>query len=157
MNSLPTATSPRPADDTEVLYQRLPEEGATLETPQGKIPDTGHMGGKIPIDYADKSRRKLGSQPDTASEPPKVPDLGRQPLAREGEPTVPMTSVTPEASDGLLEVLHGASIDEEHRTLMSMVIQKVRSAKSGLTEACTSLLTGFEVGNQKCVKVSPDR
>ena len=31
------------------------------------------------------------------------------------------------------------------RTLMSSVIQKVRSAKSGLTEACTSLLIGFEV------------
>ena len=58
---------------------------------------------------------------------------------------MPMTSVMPEASDGLLEALHGASMDEEHRTLMSAVIQKVLSAKSGLTEACTSLLTGFEV------------
>ena len=78
-------------------------------------------------------------------EPPKVPDSGRQPLAKEGEPFVPTTSVTPEVSDSLLEALHGASMDEEHRTLMSVVIQKVLSAKSGLTEACTSLLTGFEV------------
>ena len=99
----------------------------------------------------------MGSQPDTAPEPPKVPDSGRQPLAREGEPAVPMTSVAPEALDGLLEVLHGASVDEENRTLMSMVIQKVRSPKSGLTEACTSLLTGFEVSNQKCEKLSPNR
>ena len=68
-----------------------------------------------------------------------------------------MTSVTPEASDSLLEALCGASMDEGHRTLMSAVIQKVMSAKSGLTEACTSLLTGFEVSNQKCVKLSPDR
>ena len=45
----------------------------------------------------------------------------------------------------MLEVVKGASINEEHRTIMSMVVQKVRSAKSGLTEACASLLTGFEV------------
>ena len=70
---------------------------------------------------------------------------------------MPMTSAQLEASNNLLEVLRGASIDDEHRTLMSTVIEKVRSAKSGLTEACTSLLTGFEVSNQKCVKLSPDR
>ena len=58
-----------------------------------------------------------------------------------------MTSVHPEASDNLLEALHGASIDEEHRTLMSMVIAKVWSTKIGLTEACASLLIGFEVSN----------
>ena len=68
-----------------------------------------------------------------------------------------MTSVTPEASDSLPEALRGTSMDEEHRTLMSAVIQKVRSTKSGLTEAYTSHLTGFEVSNQKCVKLSPDR
>ena len=77
-----------------------------------------------------------------------VPDSGRQPLAKKGEPPVMMTSVQPEASDNLLEALHGASIDEEHRTLMSMVIEKVRFAKSRLTKACASLLTGFEVSNQ---------
>ena len=59
-----------------------------------------------------------------------------------------ITSVMLEASDSLLEALRGASMDEEHHTLMSAVIQKVRSAKSGLTEACTSLLTGFEVSNK---------
>ena len=61
---------------------------------------------------------------------------------------MPRTSVTPEASDYLLEALRGASMDEEHHTLMSAVIQKVLSAKSELTEACTSLLTGFEVSNK---------
>ena len=149
MNSLPTATTPRPADDTEVLSQRLPEQGEViLETPQGEIPDTGHTGYKIPADGAGESRSKPGSQPDTIPEPPRVPDSGRQPLAKEGEPSVPITSVMPEASDSLLEALRGASMDEEHRTLMSAVIQKVSSAKSGLTEACTSLLIGFEVSNK---------
>ena len=61
---------------------------------------------------------------------------------------MPMTAIQPEASDNLLEVLRGASINEEHCTLMSTVIEKVRSAKSGLTKACASLLTGFEVSNK---------
>ena len=103
------------------------------------------MGDENPMDYADGSHSKSGSQPVTAQEPTKVPDSSKQSLAKEGEPAVPMTSAQPEASDNLLEVLRGASIEDEHRTLMGTVIEKVRSAKSGLTEACTSLLTGFEV------------
>ena len=54
---------------------------------------------------------------------------------------MPVTSVHPEAPDNLLGALRSASIDEEHRTIMSAVVQKVQSAKSGLTEACASLLT----------------
>ena len=101
------------------------------------------------MDSGDGGRSKLGPQPDTTPEPPVVPVSGRQPLAKGGEPPVPMTSVHLEASDNLLEALGGASIDEEHRTLMSMVIEKVQFAKRGLTEACTSLLTDFEVSNEK--------
>ena len=67
------------------------------------------------------------------------------PLRKKGKTATPVASVQPEAPDSLLEALNGASIDEEHRTIMSAVIQKVQSAKSGLTEACSSLLTGFEV------------
>ena len=95
----------------------------------------------------DGGHSKFGPQPDTTPEPPTAPDSGRQPLTKEGKPPVLMTSVHPEASDNLLEALGGASIDEEHCTLMSMVIEKVRSAKSGLTKACASLLIGFEVSN----------
>ena len=65
-----------------------------------------------------------------------VPESGRRPLRKKGKPTTPVTSVQPEAPDNLLEALNGASIDEEHRTVMSVVIQKVQSAKSGLTKAC---------------------
>ena len=63
---------------------------------------------------------------------------------------MPTTPVHPEAPDNMLEALQGASIDEEHHTIMSVVVQKVQSAKSGLTEACVSLLTGFEV-SKECV------
>ena len=69
---------------------------------------------------------------------------------------MPVTPVHPGAPDSLLEALKGASIDEEHRTIMSAVIQKVQSAKSGLTEACASHLTGFEVGKEY-VKILPHR
>ena len=149
MNSLPAATTPQPMDDMEVLSRRLPEWGeVTLEAPQGGIPDVGHAGFKIPADHVDESHSRPGSQPNTVLEPPTVPESGGQPLAREGELSVPRTSATPEASDCLLGALRGSSMDEEHRTLMSAVIQKVSSAKSGLTEACTSLLTGFEVSNK---------
>ena len=44
--SLPTASTPRPADDAEVLSQRIPgQEEVVLETPQGETPDAGLMGG----------------------------------------------------------------------------------------------------------------
>ena len=66
---------------------------------------------------------------------------------------MPAASVQPEAPDNMLEALQGTSINEEHRAIMSAVVQKVQSAKSGLTEACTSLLTGFEV-SKECVNNS---
>ena len=74
-----------------------------------------------------------------------VPDSGRRPPSKRGKTPVPVTSVHPEAPDTMLEALCSASIDKEHRTIMNVVVQKVQSAKSGLTEACASLLTGFEV------------
>ena len=64
-------------------------------------------------------------------------------------PVPPVTSVQPEAPDNLLEALRGASIVEEHCILMGTVVERVQSIKCGLTEACTSLLTGFEVSDTK--------
>ena len=64
-------------------------------------------------------------------------------------PIPSVTSVQPEAPDNLLEALRGASIMEEHRILMGTVVERVQSVKSGLTEACTSLLTVFEVSDTK--------
>ena len=147
-DSLPTATSPRPTDDIEVLSQRIPDQGEIiLEAPQGDIPDAGCMGSKTPMGSNDGGSQ-FGPQSNTAPEPPVVPDSVRRPLTKGGEPSVPMVSVHPETTDNLLEALRSASIDEEHHTIMSAVVKKVQSAKSGLTEACASLLTGFEVSNQ---------
>ena len=48
-------------------------------------------------------------------------------------------------SDALMDILQHASVSEEHHTLMGMVLERVWSAKSGLNEAFSSLLRGFEV------------
>ena len=146
------ATSPRPTDDAEVEYQKgLNQEEEVLEAPQGDLPDSRPKGEKSPVGP------KSGPGPDTAPEPTTVPESGRRCLRKKGAPTTPAASVQPETLDNLLEVLNGTFIDEEHRTVMSAVIQKVQSAKSGLTEACTSLLTGFEVCVQKHIKMLPHR
>ena len=47
--------------------------------------------------------------------------------------------------DILTNMLRQASVSKEHRTLMGTVVEKVLSVKSGLNEACMSLLRGFEV------------
>ena len=92
---------------------------------------------------------EFGPQSDTVPETNTAPDSGKQPPLTEGGAPIPAaTSVQPEVPDTLLAVLQSASIVEEHRTFMGAVIEKVQSAKSGLTEACTSLLTSFEVSNE---------
>ena len=142
---VPTATSPHPADDAEVLSQEAPDRGETVpEAPQGDLPNSGSRGNGVP------ESSKFVPQSNTAPDPPTVPSSGRRSPSKGGETPVPVTSVHPEAPDTMLEALRSASIDEEHRTIMSAVIQKVQSAKSGLTEACASLLTGFEVSVLKC-------
>ena len=137
---VPTATSPHPADDVEVLSQEAPDQGETvLKAPQGDLPDSRSRGDGPP------ESSKFVPQPNPALEPPAVSGSGRLSPSKRGETPVPVTSVYPEAPDNLLGALRGASIDGEHRTIMSAVIKKVQSVKSGLTEACASLLTGFEV------------
>ena len=115
-----TATSPHPADDAEVLSQEAPDQGETVpEAPQGDLPDSESRWSKAP------EGSEFGPQPNTAPEPPMVPDSGRRPPSKRGKTPVPVTSVQPEAPDDLLGALHGASIDEEDRTIMSAVIKKV--------------------------------
>ena len=145
------ASSPFPADDAEVGSRRGPnQEEVVLEAPQGDLPDSKPKGGKAP------EGSKSGPGPDTAPEPPAVLESDMRCLHKKGKPATPATSVHPEAPDNLLEARNGASIDEEHHTIMSTVVQKVQFAKSGLTEACASLLTGFEV-SKKYVKILPHR
>ena len=55
-------------------------------------------------------------------------------------------SVRPDVLTGRLEK---ATLSKEHRSLMSMVLSKISSATSGLNEAFTSLLKGFEVCSEE--------
>ena len=117
---LPTASSPCPTDNAEVLSQGAPSRGETVpEAPQGDLPDSGSRGSKAPEDS------EFGPQPNTTPEPPVVPDSGRWPPSKRGKMLVPVTSVHPEAPDNLLGALHSASIDEAHCTIMSAVVEKV--------------------------------
>ena len=134
VDSLLTASTPSADEDAEVGSQRGTEEAP--EAPQGSLPDFA---------------------PDSTSEPEVVPESGRRPLQKKGKTVTPVAPVQLEAPDNLLEALKGASIEEEHRTIVSAVIQKVQLAKSGLTEACSSLLTGFEVRSFKIRNVIPHR
>ena len=129
----------------------LSQEEVVLEAQQGNLPDSRPKGDKT------LEGSKSGPEPDTVPEPSAVPDSRRRPPTKKGKPTAPVASAQLEAPDNLLEVLNGASVDEEHRTIMSAVIQKVQSAKSGLTEACASLLTGFEVSIYNIGKILPHR
>ena len=116
--------------DADVESQKGPgQEEVAPEAPQGDLPDSRSKGDETP------QGSKSGSRPDTAPEPSKVPESGGFPPSKRSKPTVPVTPVQPEALDNLLEALQGTSIDEEHRAIMSAVVQKVQSAKSGLTEA----------------------
>ena len=79
------------------------------------------------------------------------------PLDRADEPEVSSRRVSPSPAEPkssaptsvrpgeLKELLERASISEDHHALMSMVIGRISSAKSGLHNAVKGLLAGFEV------------
>ena len=60
-------------------------------------------------------------------------------------PILAATSMNLEVPNTLRDKVQSASILEEHCTLMGTVAEKLQSTKSGLHEAFTSLLIGFEV------------
>ena len=123
VESIPTTSTPRADEDAEVGSQRGTHQEEASEAPSGSPPDFA---------------------PDSTSEPVVVPESGRRPLRKKDKTVPPAAPVQPEVPDNLLEALKGASIEEEHRTIMSAVIQEVQLAKSGLTGACSILLSGFE-------------
>ena len=80
------------------------------------------------------------ASPDRADEP-EVSSRRVSPSLEGPESSAP-TSIRPGELKNLFE---RASISEDHRTLMSMVIEWISSAEIRLHEAVRSLLTGFEV------------
>ena len=66
-------------------------------------------------------------------------------MTRGGGPASPATSVQPEVQGGLSTTLKSASIVDEHRALMGVVIEKIQATESGLNESSISLIKGSEV------------
>ena len=66
-------------------------------------------------------------------------------IPSKGGRTPTTASGDPEAPDILTNMLRQVFVSEEHHTLMGTVLERVWSVKSGLNEAFSSLLRGFEV------------
>ena len=79
--------------------------------------------------------------PSGGADDPEVSSRRVSPSPAGPESSAP-TSVRP---GELKDLLEKASISEDHRTLMSMVIERILSTESGLHEVVGSLLMGFEV------------
>ena len=88
-----------------------------------------------------ESETPPSAAPSGGADDPEVSSRRVSPSPAGPESSAP-TGVRPEELKDLLE---RASISEDHRTLMSMVIERISSAESGLHEAVRSVLTGFEV------------
>ena len=89
------------------------------------------------------SSRRVSSNPAGQEGSHMAPQSPLCPAFEKGHQTSPAPSGA--RSEELKDLLGRASISEEHRALMGMVIDRISSAESGLHEAIRSLLTGFEL------------
>ena len=141
----PQISPPNRADNPEVSSRRIsPDQQAvrgTMKTmPEGDTSVVQGLGCAAPTWTNNKGPKLSGLQSETTLGPSKhIPSKGvRTPAA---------TSRNPEAPNTLMDILQHAPVSEEHRTLMGTVVERVLSTKSGMNEAFTGLLRGFEVRN----------
>ena len=144
--------SPPAMEDTEVSSQRpSPGRGGADKTvqkaPEDNTSDAVERGTATPMTTEGGGPQQFGPSPNTVPETNAALGSDQHPPSTEGGGAAAPSAASAnlEAAHTLEEALQRASIMEEHRTLMGAVMEKVRSAKSGLTEAFNSLLTGFEV------------
>ena len=88
-----------------------------------------------------ESETPPSAAPSDKADEPEVSSRRASPSPKGPESLAP-ASIRPGELKNLLE---RASISEDHRALMRMVIGRISSAESGLRNAATSLLAGFEV------------
>ena len=141
----PHAPSPLRADDFEVSSRRVSPDhqvarGAIKAAPEGETSVVKGPGCAGPTGTDNKGPGLSGLESKaTLGSSKHIPSKGvRTPAA---------ASRSQEVTDTLMGMLQNASISEEHRTLMGMVVERILSARSGLNEAFTGLLRGFEVCN----------
>ena len=154
MSPPPSYSPSAKGDDEEASQRASSHRGKAPEIVRVALQDdsraAGYMGEKAPTETNGAGRVLFDPQPDSIPETYTAPESGKRPFPKGGGvPVPPVTSVQPEAPDNLLEALRGASIVDEHRILMGTMIERAQSVKSGLTEACSILLTGFEVSDTK--------
>ena len=105
------------------MRKEVPEGGASVTQGSGIKNDDPELSGLQPETMLEEGKR--------------IPSKKcRAPAAVSEDPGVPETRT---------DMLRRASVLEKHRALMVTVVKKVVSTKSGLNEAFTSLLRGFEV------------
>ena len=89
------------------------------------------------------SPRRASPDPVRPEDNPIVTRSPQHPTREEGRQKSPAPSGM--RSGALRDRLKRATISEEHRRLMGMVMERISSTESGLHDAFMSLLTGFEV------------
>ena len=89
------------------------------------------------------SSRRVSPTPAGPEGSHMAPQSPPHPAFEKGHRTSPALSGA--RSEELKDLLGRASISEEHRALMGIVIERISFVESGLHEAVRSLLTGFEV------------
>ena len=99
------------------------------------------------VGYTEVSSRRSPDLPKPEANMSVAPSPGRLAPMGGDEKGPAQFDVRPDVLTGLLE---RAALSEEHRSLMSTVLTKISSTTSGLNEAFTSLLKGFEVCSEKC-------
>ena len=123
----PKAPSSKQVHNTEASSQKDPGQGGEEKTvkaaPGSQTSGVEHMGKKIPMGVDGGSHLKFSSQPDAIPETNTAPESSRRPpSAGGGVPVPPAISIQPEVPDALLVALKSASIVDEHRALMGVVI-----------------------------------
>ena len=119
----PQASPPPRAEDTEVSSQRIsPGSGEVRERTNAAPEAVDNMKGATPMETGHGGPGSSDPELDIIPETQTVPESDRQPPLREGETA---TSMNAEAPNKLTDALQGASVLEEHRTLMGTMVEKV--------------------------------
>ena len=119
----PQASPPPRADDPEVSSLGISSGSREVRERTNAAPEAAeNMGGATPMETGHGGPGSSDPQPDTVLETHTVLESDRQPPLQEGETA---TSTNAEAPNKLMDALQGASVLEEHRTLMGTVVEKV--------------------------------
>ena len=89
---------------------------------EGNASAAENMGGTTPMETDDGGTNQSDPQPNTIPETQMAPEPTKRPPSEGGVPTPAATSTISEVPNILMEALQRASIVEEHRTLMGVVV-----------------------------------